>query len=109
MNEQLRSEINGILSVMLVATIHDYLEDNNYIPREDLKYAFEAARDGLIRTFGDDILDKPEAAYTWIERGCKICLIPGLYIEIDPTGSTDLEFRFPSGDIIQRTTIKGFA
>ena len=90
----------------IIAEIQDSiamgLEFNGYLMRGDVIEIFDKHRMDWRSVAGDT-----EASFTI--GSAKLSQLPKPHIVIDHTNQTSLEFKFPSGDIVQTMTVRGFA
>ena len=77
-------------------------DKDGYLMRGDLIEIFDKYRADWRSVAGDT-----EASFTI--NGLKLSQLPKPHIVIDHTNQTRLEFKFPSGDIVQTMTVRGFA
>ena len=92
--ERIISDIRG--------TIMSRLENEGYLMRGDLIEIFDSHRMDWRTIAGDT-----EASFTI--SGIKLSQLPKPHISIDHTSQTVLRFNYPSGDIEQTMTVRGFA
>ncbi len=91
----------GIISDIR-SSIMARLENDGYLMRGDLIEIFDSHRMDWRNIAGDT-----EATFTI--SGIRLSQLPKPHITIDHTSQTVLRFNYPSGDIEQTMTIRGFA
>lgn len=98
----MNDEINLSMLKVLENEIRDTLERDGYMMRIDILSAFNDKRKlylGLPQDFD----------YVFTIKDAKISSLPKPHIARDFSCQTELEFHFPSGDVIQTMNARGFA